>query len=68
MYEMRAEQDPASDESVLVWHIVSKETPTTLCGRAQLLLLVAADEGDQGGQRFCPPCLTAFEQVMTAAR
>ncbi|MEU6096931.1 hypothetical protein [Streptomyces sp. NPDC047079] len=61
MYEMCA--GPEKPGGVLVWHVMVKQSTTTLCGQ-RLVEAVDATGAQHAGH--CPACMTSFAKLMTA--
>ncbi|MDT0466224.1 hypothetical protein [Streptomyces gibsoniae] len=61
MYEMCA--GPEKPGGVLVWHVMVKQTTTTLCGQ-RLVETVDAAGAQQAGH--CTACMASFAKLMTA--
>ncbi len=66
MYEMRVDEE-RTDGLMPVWHVVGKNPPVTLCGRAAPTGVPAAGQFEET-EHYCAPCMEAFGQAMAAAR
>ncbi|MFF8974512.1 hypothetical protein [Streptomyces sp. NPDC014995] len=63
MYEMKV--GLASGGGELVWHVVSRQHDSSLCGTA---LLAAATSATHNTDRHCAPCMVRLQQLMDAAQ
>ena len=67
MHEMRATSTCEGQETVCEWHIIPRRGAVALCGRDMPWNVAAPTADDNAVERWCQPCLRAFEAAVAPA-